>query len=225
MINSEPSIEIIDRNYKIIKRRMIAQMEDAIRRGKNLINKELNMGIFSFITKPFINAFYRYWSNKELKEGTLKQIEITLNSAKLLILNGNTPEYFNKIIEESFPIYLSGDQTDLQCKKNHKNYSKLREINKKAYITQVQGAVEMLKITGNVQCYDDFVRFAFKDRETAYKSLSEQLEFTNQCIKIVEGDSSILTVPTSKGLILKVLRKGFEQTKLNLNRDLDETFK
>ncbi len=225
MSNSESNIEIIDRNYKIIKHRMIVQMNDAIRRGKNLINKELDTGIFNFITKPFINAFYRYWSNKELKEGTLKQIEITLNSAKLLILNGNTPEYFNKIIEESFPIYLSGDQTDLQCKKNHKNYSKLREINKKAYIAQVKGAVEMLKITGNVQNYDDLVRFAFKDRETAYKSLSEQLEFTDQCIKIVEGDSSILTVPTAKGLILKVLRKGFEQTKLNLNRDLDETFK
>lgn len=225
MSHSESNIDLIDRNYKIIKHRMIAQMNDAINRGKNLINIELNMGIFNFITKPFINAFYRYWSNKELKEGTLKQIEITLDSAKLLILNGNTPDYFNKIIEESFPIYLSGDQTDLQCKKNHKNYSKLREINKRAYIAQVKGAVEMLKITGNVQCYDDLVRFAFKDRESAYNSLSEQLEFTNECIKIVEGDPSILTVPTAKGLILKVLRKGFEQTKQNLNKDLDETFK
>jgi len=225
MSNSEITVEIIDRNYEIIKKRMICQMEDAIYRGKELIDSELNKGILDLITKPILKTFYNYWSNKELKGGTLKQIKVTLDSAKNLILNGNAAEDFDKIIEKSFPIYLSGDQTDLQCKKTHSDYSKLREINKKAYIAQVKGAIDMLKVTDPAQTYDDLVRLAFKDRESAYNSLSEQLDFTDECIKIVENDPSILKVPVAKNLILKILRKGFEKTKIDLNNDLDKSFK
>ncbi len=224
MSYSKLTLEIIDRNYEIIKKRMISQMEDAIRRGKELIDGELNKGILHLITKPIVKTFYNYWSNKELKGGTLRQIKIALDSAKYLILNGNTAEDFNRIIEKSFPIYLSGDQTDLQCKKTHLNYSKLREINKKAYIAQVKGAIDMLKVTNPAQTYDDLVRLAFKDRESAYNSLSEQLDFTDECIKIVENDPSILKIPTAKKLILKILRKGFEKTKIDLKNNLNDTF-
>ena len=225
MSETKPSAEIIERNYQFIKAKMLEQMRDAITTGRKLIDSELQTGIFDIITKPIVNAFYKYWSNKDLKDGTLVQIKTTLDAAKELIKNGTTQEIFEKLVDQTFPMYLSGDQTDRQCKKHHKNYKKLREINKKAYISQLKGAIDLLKVKETAHNYNDLVRIVYKDKETARISLTEQLDFTDECIKIVERDPSILSVITAKKLILKVLRKGFEQTRVRMNRDLDEIFK
>jgi glutamine synthetase type III len=225
MSETKASAEIIERNYQFIKDKMLEQMRDAITTGRKLIDSELQTGIFDIITKPIVNAFYKYWSNKDLKDGTLVQIKTTLDAAKELIKNGTTQEIFERVVDQTFPMYLSGDQTDRQCKKHHKNYKKLREINKKAYISQLKGAIYLLKVKEAAHNYSDLVRIVYKEKETARISLTEQLDFTDECIKIVERDPSILSVITAKKLILKVLRKGFEQTRVRMNRDLDEIFK
>lgn len=224
MSESKPSADIIERNYQFIKEKMLEQMHDAIDTGKKLIDSDYNGGLFDFITKPIVKTFYSYWSNKDLKDGTLIQIKTTLDAAKKLILNGGSTEAFNNAIETTFPKYLSGDQTDRQCKKHHRNYKKLREINKKTYIAQIKGAVDLLKVKEDAKSYNDLVRIVYKEREVARVSLTEQLDYTGECIEIVARDPSILNVPTAKKLIVKVLQKGFEQTRVRMNMDLDEIF-
>ena len=64
----------------------------------------------------------------------------------------------------------------------------------------------------------------FKTKENALVSLKRQLEFNEQGIKIVEKDPSILKIPTGKNIILKALRNGFNNTRDELIKRLDNIF-
>ncbi len=204
---------------------MIDQMEESLKFGKKLIDSELNTGIFDFIVKPIVKSFYKYWSEKDAQVGILEQIRITLETAAELVKNGST---FNEenygLIERNFPIYLKNDQTDKQCKKNHRNYSKLKEITKNCFISQVKEAMIFLSVKEQVTTYEELCRSAFDSKEKALAALKKQIDFNEQGISIVEGDDSILNVPAGKNIILKVLRKGFELTKTKLIEELDEIY-
>lgn len=52
----------------------------------------------------------------------------------------------------------------------------------------------------------------------------KQLDFTDQGIKIVENDIGILKIPMGKKIIVKALRKGFEQTKEEFLKALNDTY-
>ena len=215
----------LERNYKILEQKMIEQVEISLDYGKNLIDSELNAGVFNAVVKPIIKSFYKYWSDKDARTGTLGQIKVTLNSAKEFIQNGNDKKIeFERIINHYFPIYLENDQTDRQCKKNHQNYPKLKEITKKCFIAQVEESILFLNVNEEVSDYNELSRAAFKSKENAYKALKRQLDFNDQGIKVVEKDNSILKVPMGKNIILTVLRKGFELTKKQLIDDLDNIF-
>jgi hypothetical protein len=218
-------MEYIDRNYKILEKRMIDQMETSLNYGKNLIDSELDLGSLNFVLKPIVKSFYKYWSDKEAKIGTQEQIKVTLDSAKEFIINGDgSKEHFDKIINRNFPIYLEHDQTNIQCRKNHQNYEKLKQITKKCFITQVEESILILKVKENVKDYNELSRAAFSSKEKAYQALRRQLDYNDEGISIVESDDTILKVPLGKNIILKVLRKGFEMTKSKLIEELDEIF-
>jgi hypothetical protein len=215
----------LERNYKILEEKMRDQMEISLEYGKNLIDSELNVGVFNAVVKPIVKSFYKYWSDKDARMGTLAQIKVTLDSAKEFIENGNSTKIeFDRVINHYFPIYLENDQTDRQCKKNHQNYSKLKEITKKCFIAQVEESILFLNVKEIITDYNELSRAAFKTKETAYKALKRQLDFNDQGIEIVEKDDSILKVPMGKNIILKVLRKGFELTKKQLIEELDTIF-
>jgi hypothetical protein len=204
---------------------MIKQMDISLNFGKSLIEEELDTGILNVIVKPIIKSFYKYWADKDARVGTLEQIRVALNSAKELITNGEiSKEQFDKIINRNFPIYLTNDQTDRQCKKDHRNYKTLMEITKKSFITQVEESVLFLKVNEDIKDYPELSRAAFKTKEKAYQALKRQLDYNEEGISIVESDSSILQVPVGKNIILTVLRKAFELTKKQLNEELDNTF-
>ncbi|MCK4380406.1 MAG: hypothetical protein KAW51_04650 [Candidatus Lokiarchaeota archaeon] len=219
-------MEYIERNYKILEKRMIEQMETSLDYGKSLIDSELDTGALNFVVKPIVKSFYKYWSDNEAKKGTLEQIKITLDSAKELVKNGDSSskEQIEKVINKNFPIYLKNDQTDIQCRKNHQNHKKLKDVTKKCFITQVEESILFLNIKDNVNNYNELSRAAFKSKENAYQALKRQLDYNEEGINIVEQDDSILKVPFGKNIILKVLRAGFELTKKNLIEDLDEIF-
>ncbi|MHA1805171.1 MAG: hypothetical protein ACTSU4_11705 [Promethearchaeota archaeon] len=216
----------VERNARLIEERMIEQMEQSLAIGRKLIDSELNAGIFDFIVKPIVKTFYDYWSENDAREGTLEQIKVTLECGKLLLRNGLSEENFNSVIEEYFPKYLAGDQTSRQCKKNHKNYKKLKEITKKTFISQVKEVIPLLKVDQKegVESYDDLCRIALKTKENAHEKLSQQFEFTEEAIQIVERDMSILKIPTGKKIICKSLRKGFEHTKKELMKEVERIF-
>ncbi|MHA2397787.1 MAG: hypothetical protein ACXADU_02720 [Promethearchaeota archaeon] len=218
-------MDVVERNYKIIEKRMIKQMEISLNYGKSLIDTELDVGVLNVLVKPIVKTFYKYWSDKDAKIGTLEQIRVTLDTAKELLTNGDiSSEFFNQVINRNFPKYLENDQTDRQCKKNHRNYRKLRDVTKKCFITQVEESILLLKVDKDISTYSELSRAAFNTKDKAYQALRRQLDYNEEGISIVERDNSILSVAVGKDVILRVLRKGFELTKEKLIEELDEIF-
>ena len=214
----------VERNYRIIEESMKDQMERSFEIGKELIDSELDAGLFNFVVKPIVKTFYSYWQNKDARSGTLKQIKVTLDTARKLVNNGHSEEKFERLVEQNFPDYLEGDQTSRNCKKSHRHYDRLVKITKEAFISQVRESVMFLSVQDDVKSYDDLCRSVFSDKQQAYKSLKTQLDLNEEAIKIVERHPSILKVFTGKDIIIKVLRKGFEITKKELMGDLNQTF-
>jgi hypothetical protein len=218
-------MDYLERNYKIVEEKMISTTDLSLNFGRELIETELDAGAFNFVVKPIVKAFYKIWSDNNARVGTLKQITIALDSAKSLIQNGEiTQEKFDEVIERNFPSYLENDQTDKQCKRNHKHYEKLKEITRNSFISQVEECVLFLNIKEDVKNYDELSRAAFKTKEKAYEALKRQLDYNDDGIIIVEEDDSILNIPTGKNIIVSVLRKGFERTKKSLIDELDVIF-
>jgi len=203
---------------------MIQQMEESLKLGRKLIDTELDAGILNFIIRPIVKTFYDYWAQHDARKGTLKQIDITLDAGKQLLLNGNSEESFNRIVEEFFPKYLKGDQVTYQCSKNHRNYEKLKENSRETFINYLREVKTFLGVEEHVNDYSDLARSAFKSKEIATKNLKKQLEFTEKGISIIEDDPSILSLPAGKKIIIKSLRKGFEESKKDFLKGINETY-
>jgi len=219
-------MDYVDRNYRILEKRMVEQMETSLSYGQELLDSEVEAGALNFVVKPIVKSFYKYWSDNEAKVGTKEQIRVTLDSAKELVRNGDiSKEKFDRIVNKNFPIYLENDQTDRQCKKTHQNYQKLKEVTKKCFITQIEETILFLNVKDDVKGYNELSRSAFKTKERAYQALIRQLDYNEEGIAVVEKDDTILKVPLGKNIILKVLRLGFEKTKEKLIEELDEIFK
>ena len=199
-------------------------MENSLKLGKKLIDTELDMGILNFFIRPLVKAFYDYWAQNDARSGTLKQIKITLDSGKELILKGNSDENFHKIVEENFPKYFKADQTSLQCNKKHKNYERLKQVTKETFINYLKELRILLNIEEEVTDYGDLCRVAFKNKGDAKENLMKQIDYTEKGIRIIEEDPSILNIAVGKNLIIKALRKGFEQTKKDFIEALEDTY-
>jgi len=203
---------------------MMEQMENSLIRGRNLVETELDTGLLNFIIKPIVKSFYDYWAQHDARDGTLKQINLTLDAGKKLLLKGNSNDVFNEILNESVPKYLEADQTTRQCSRQHKNYEKLKHVSKETFINYLKEVVKLLGITDEVDNYGDLCRIAFPSKEIAKKNLMKQLDFTDQGVKIVENDPSILKLPVGRKIIVKALRKGFDQTREEFIKALNETY-
>ena len=203
---------------------MVQQMEQSLKLGRKLIDTELDAGILNFVVRPVVKTFYDYWSNHDARKGTLKQIDITLDAGKQLLLDGNSEESFNRIVEEFFPKFLKGDQVTYQCSKNHRNYEKLKENSKETFINYLREVKTFLGVETPVNDYADLARTGFKSKEIATKNLMKQLEFTEKGISIIEEDPSILSLLAGKKIIVKSLRKGFEESKKEFLKAIDETY-
>ncbi|MHA2181326.1 MAG: hypothetical protein ACXAAH_07875 [Promethearchaeota archaeon] len=219
-------MDYLERNYSILEKHLINQMEISLNYGHNLIDSQVEAGALNFLVRPIVKSFYKYWSDKDARVGTLEQIKLALDSARILVTNGElSEEQFDNIINKNFPKYLENDQTDRQCKKNHRNYKTLKDVSKKLFISQVEGCILFLKAKGDIGDYADLSRAAFKTKEDAYQALIRQLDYNEEGILVVEKDDTILKIPKiAKKIILKILRKGFELTKTQLIEELDEIY-
>ncbi|MFX0003892.1 MAG: hypothetical protein ACFE9C_10830 [Candidatus Hodarchaeota archaeon] len=217
-------MDYLERNYLLIKERMIEQMNKSLELGRQLIDTELDTGLLNFIVKPLVKTFYDYWAKNEARSGTLKQIKVTLDSGKKLLLNGKTEENFYKILEENFPKYLEADQTSNQCSHSHKNYDKLKQVAKDTFTNYLKEVVRLLEVENEVNDYGDLCRAAFPSKEIAELNLMKQLDYTDKGIKIVEQDSTILKIPMGRKIIVKALRQGYNLTKKEFITSLNETY-
>lgn len=217
-------MDYLERNYHLVEQRMIEQMEKSIALGRKLIDTELDTGILNFFIRPIVKAFYDYWGSRDVRSGTLKQIELTLNSGKELLMIGNSQENFDNIINKSLQSYLKADQTTRQCNKDHKNYERIIQIAKETFINYLSEVVVLLNVKEEVKDYGGLCRSAFNPKKVAERNLLNQLNFTDRGIQIVEEDLSILKVPVGRKIILKALRRGFEITKKELIKALNDTY-
>ncbi len=200
-------------------------MENRLEFGNELIETELNLGALDFIAKPLIKGFYNIWKNNDARVGTLIQIKTTLECGKKIVMDGNaSKDKLESLIEKNFFEYLKGDQVYRQCSKNHENYPILKDLSKKIFKTRIKEAVILLQIKNDVNDYYSLVRAAFKTKQEAYKTLIKQIDLTDECIKIVEEDPAILKLPIGRNLLMKTLRKGFDQTRSELVDNLDNIY-
>lgn len=217
-------MDYIERNYRLVQQRMIEQMESSIALGRRLIDTELDTGILNLFIKPIIKTFYDFWAQNDARDGTLRQIKATLESGKKLLLNDNSNEIFNEIVNKYFPIYFKNDQSYRVGNKRHKNFERLKQVAKETFINYLKEVVKLLDVRENVENYGDLCRIAFKSKEVADRNLMKQLSFTEGAIKIVEEDPSILKLPVGRKIIVKALRKGFEMTKEEFIKALNDTY-
>jgi hypothetical protein len=203
---------------------MIQQMEISLELGKDLIDTELQLGVLNWFVRPIVKSFYEYWAQNDARDGTLKQINITLESGKKVLLNGSSEEKFNEIIEVDYPKYLEADQISRQCHKGHKNYEKLAQAAKETFSNYLREVVKLLDVKEDVDNYGDLCRVAFTTKVSAEHNLMKQLNFTNEAIKIVEADPAILKLPVGRKIIIKALRKGYEKTRTEFIKSLNETY-
>jgi len=140
------------------------------------------------------------------------------------LLNDNSYENFNEVVNEHFPIYFKNDQSYRVGNNRHKNFERLKQVAKETFINYLKEVVKLLDVREDVESYGDLCRIAFKSKETADRNLMKQLNFTGEGIKIVEEDPSILKLPIGRKIIVKALRKGFEMTKEEFIKALNDTY-
>ena len=203
---------------------MIQQMENSIVLGRKLIDTALDTGVLNLIIRPIVKIFYDNWAQKDARGNTLKQINLTLDAGIKLLKNGTTDDNFNRIVKENLPKYIEADQTSLQCRKQHKNYVRIIEVAEETFINYLKEVVKLLAVKDDVDDYGDLCRVAFKSKEVAEVNLMKQLKYTERGIKVVEEDISLLKIPIAKRIIVKALRKGFEETKREFIKGLNDTY-
>ena len=203
---------------------MIQQMENSIVLGRKLIDSQLDMGFLNLFIKPLVKIFYDNWAQNDIRGTTLKQINLTLDAGTELLKNGTTEANFNRIVKESLPKYIEADQTSLQCRKQHKNYVRIIEVAEETFKNYLKEVVKLLAVKDDIEDYGDLCRVTFKSKEVADQNLMRQLNFTDRGIKVVEEDISILRIPLAKRVIVKALRKGFEETKKEFIKGLNDTY-
>ncbi len=199
-------------------------MEDSITLGRKLIETELDAGVLNFIIKPIIKTFYDLWARQDARSNTLKQIKISLDAGLDMLKDGASDENFNRIAEENFPKYLEADQTSIMANHEHKNYSRLKNLTKETFINYLKEIIKLLNVEDDVENYGDLCRVVFQLKELAEENLMKQLSFTEEAIKIIEEDPSILKVLVGKKTLVKVLRRGFEITKAEFIKGLNDTY-
>jgi len=84
--------------------------------------------------------------------------------------------------------------------------------------------VRLLEVEDDVDNYGDLCRVAFPSKEIAEQNLMKQLEYTDRGIQIVEEEIGILKIPMGRKIIVKALRRGFELTKEDFIKGLNDTY-
>lgn len=213
----------LERNISLFKQQLIETIDNRLAFGKKLIDAELKSSPFDIIIKPIVSAFYDVYSN-DARKGIIKQIDIIIKCGKMFIEKETNEGIFNKEVEKMFPEYLKGDQLSNMCKKSHKNYSKLNAIIKEVFISQIKESIIMFRVNEDIDDYNSLIRAAFKTKEEAYRTLITQLNFYDECLRIMERDLSILTFPTGRRRIFTVLKRGSEESNRDFIKTLDEIY-
>ena len=126
----------------------------------------------------------------ETEKRLLTQKEVVLEGAQIY---DGTEATNQKLVEELFPIYLRRDNHNSNLKKNDAKYPEAKEIIKKIFLTRC--AIDHEHLKGYGQTYDDIVKTAFKDKETALKTIGEEFEYIDELNNFILNRRRIVNVP------------------------------
>jgi len=226
-ISVSTSLETISRNSDLVKEHLLRQMRESLAVGKRLTSEECT-GL-TFVLKPIVLNLYSNLVQKDLEKGTIKTINQLLGLSKEMIINGieMKSEQFYKRLNDNFPIYLKNDQTGRLCKRNHKNFKRLKENLKFTFEAQICSIIPLLKIENKgiqIQNYYQLCRSAWQTAEECKTYLKKQTDAMFNAQQIILEDLSILDIPTGRSIIFRILRKGFDIQVENFNIAIDRIY-
>jgi hypothetical protein len=211
------------RNIKLVRQRMIEQLDTSLKKGANYIDQELS-GSQNILIRPLVKGFYDAFARPDISKGSKGNLEICIEAGKEAVLNPHKD--IDSIIEKYFPQYLKNDQTAKYCNKYHKNYKWFVENTKGTFRVQVKQLLTVLPCDDpSVTTYNELMIACYQDPEVARQTLTDQLKYMEQGIAKIEADPSILNIAVGRDLILRVLKRGMKDTKEELLADLDVVFK
>ncbi|MHA1820832.1 MAG: hypothetical protein ACTSU2_00785 [Promethearchaeota archaeon] len=200
----------LERNLKLIKKRLQSQIDESLEKGNKYIDKELS-GFFYNLIKPVVKFFYNSLKKPEMAKGTLSQIDIILKAAREAAINPQIP--LDDIIDKYFESYLEKDQTSLSLKKSHPNYKWCVKNTRDIFKAQLNPLVAMLRCNDeNINTYNDLVMASFKTKQGTLEALTAQLTYMNAGLSKIHEDINILDLPVGKDVLFRVLKKGYQET-------------
>jgi hypothetical protein len=219
------SAEILDRNWAILHEKLVAEMNDSLEFGNQLIDEEMH-GLSS-LARPIVKAFYAMLVKKDLEDGTLKNINGVMKISRKMIEENieEDSDQFYAILKEKFPIYAKNDQTSRQCKHDHKNFPTLLENLKLTFEWEIRPTMRMLKVDDpDITGYHSMVVKTFPNAEECKEVLRKQLDYMQYGLKVIQQDMTILNIPTARDFIFRILTKGFARKTDQFMNDIDVIF-
>ncbi|MEX2683084.1 MAG: hypothetical protein Q6373_015955 [Candidatus Sigynarchaeota archaeon] len=213
----------LERNVRLIRARMLEQLESSLRKGSEYINQELE-GPQNFLIRPAVRGFYDTFVKPILRDGSKGNLELDIECAKEIILDPS--KNIEDVIERNVSRYFKNDSTARFANKRNKNYKWFVENVKNTFRAQVKHMVEVLKCEApDVKNYDELIIATYKTRDNARAALQEQIQNMEMGIQKIQSDPNIMDIAIGKELITRVLVRGMKDTKAELLAGVDEVFK
>ncbi|MBN2153653.1 MAG: hypothetical protein JW839_19510 [Candidatus Lokiarchaeota archaeon] len=213
----------LERNARLVRARMLEQLESSLKKGSEYINQELE-GPQNFLIRPVVRSFYDTFVKPILRDGSKGNLELDIECAKELILDPG--KKLEEVIERNAGRYFKNDQTARFANKRNTNYRWFVENVKDTFKAQVKHMVEALKCEApDVSTYDGLMIATYKTRENARAALQEQIQHMEMGIDKLQSDPSVMDIAVGKELITRVLVRGMKDTKAELLAGVDDVFK
>jgi hypothetical protein len=213
----------LERNIRLIRARMLLQLETSLKKGSEYISQELD-GPQNFLIRPAVRGFYDTFVKPILRDGSRGNLDLDVECAKALILDPT--KKFEEIIEKNASRYFKNDSTARFANKRNKNYKWFVENVKNTFRAQLRHMVEALKCEApDVKTYDELMIATYKTKETARAALQEQIQNMEMGIEKIQSDPDVMDIAVAKDLITRVLVRGMKDTKAELLAGVDDVFK
>ncbi len=213
----------LERNIRLVRARMLEQLESSLRKGSEYINQELD-GPVNFLIRPAVRGFYDAFVRPILRDGSKGNLDLDIECAKEHILDPS--KKVEEIIERNANRYFKNDSTARFANKRNKNYKWFVENVKNTFRAQVKHMVVALMCEApDVKMYDELMIATYKTKENARAALQEQIQNMEMGIEKIQSDPDVMDIAVAKDLITRVLVRGMKDTKAELLAGVDEVFK
>ncbi|NHI92027.1 MAG: hypothetical protein EAX96_05950 [Candidatus Lokiarchaeota archaeon] len=160
---------LIKINQQILREQWITELDETLANIKIQTNS-FYRGIAGFLFNGIVSWVYSFFLSPDIREKTLKQIEVLLRAAEKF--NGDE----NALINEFFNDFKVNDVGYIRCKKTHKKFPEFIERMKIIFLHRVKSTVELINCNGGCKNHGDLIVKTYKTLENAKADLKLQLD-------------------------------------------------